>query len=210
VWDGQTVLIENGLAVRYLGIHAPGGGVLGRPLEHLGREAAVRNLELVEGKEIELEQDTTSVDADGRLPRYVYVDGQLVNDALVRAGLAQVAARPPDVRYREQLLEAEREAYEGRRGLWTGAPTMTPTARPVAPTRPPAPAVPVAATATPEASRAGVPTLGVGAATVAPTVPSTRPPATVAAPVLSPAPAAPVPSPPAAATAAPVVPRFGE
>jgi endonuclease YncB( thermonuclease family) len=217
VWDGQTVLVENGLLVRYLGIAAPGGGVLGRPLEALGRDAAVRNVELVEGKEVELEQDVTNVDADGRLPRYVYADGEFVNAALVRAGLAHVGAASPDARHRDLLLEAEREAAEARRGVWAAGPTMTVTPRPVPTPRPAAPAAPAAPppTGTPASDRSQAPTLGPAAPAPLATAPAVPPP-TVApanAPPTArvvptsppPPPAAPVPPP-----AVPAAPRFGD
>ncbi|HZU05234.1 MAG TPA: thermonuclease family protein [Chloroflexota bacterium] len=191
VWDGQHVLIENGLTVRYLGIQAPGAGVLGRPLEPLGRDAALYNVALVEGKEVELEQDVTDVDADGRLPRYVYVDGRFVNRELVAAGLARAAPREPDVRYRELLAEAEREAREAHRGLWASA--TTPTRAPTAPPRP-------LPTATPTASALPPPT-----ATPAPGARPTTPPATAGpSPVRLPQPRTPPP------TSAPPAPRFGE
>src|SRR5581483_4199309 len=96
VWDGQSILIDNGLTVRYLGLQAPGAGVLNRAAQPFGREAAQRNAELVEGKEVDLEQDVTDVDANGQLPRYVYVDGLFVNEDIVLAGLANAAPRPPD------------------------------------------------------------------------------------------------------------------
>ena len=132
VWDGQSVLVENGLTVRYLGLEAPGAGALGRPLEPLGREAALRNIELVEGKQVELELDATEVDTDGRLPRYVYVDGQLVNAELLQAGLARLKLEPANSRHEAALAEAERKAREARRGLWQTlpTPTRTPFARP--------------------------------------------------------------------------------
>ena len=31
VWDGQSVLIENGVTVRYLGVQAPSAGAFGKP-----------------------------------------------------------------------------------------------------------------------------------------------------------------------------------
>src|SRR4051812_19484094 len=141
VWDGQSVLLDSGLTVRYLGLQAPGGGAFGRSLQPFGREAAQRNAELVEGRDVELEQDGTDVDGDGQLPRYVYVDGQFVNEELLLAGLANAAARAPDLRHQDTLNEAERDARDARRGIWLNAPTLTrtpvvaaprPTARPAA------------------------------------------------------------------------------
>jgi len=140
VWDGQSILIDNGLTVRYLGLQAPGAGVLNRAAQPFGREAAQRNAELVEGKEVDLEQDVTDVDANGQLPRYVYVDGLFVNEDIVLAGLANAAPRPPDVRHQDQLNDAEREARDNRRGIWMNAPTLTLTPR-AAPRPPAAPAV---------------------------------------------------------------------
>jgi micrococcal nuclease len=40
----------------------------------------------------------------GRLLRYVYVDGVMVNELLVREGYAQVATYPPDMKYQERFL----------------------------------------------------------------------------------------------------------
>jgi endonuclease YncB( thermonuclease family) len=195
VWDGQSFLIEGGLTVRLLGLEAPGAGVLGRPLAPGGREAALRAQELLEGKEVDLEQDSTYVDGNGQLPRYVYVDGVMVNRELLAAGLARLAVQPPDTRYQELLREAEREAREARRGLWAG-PLPTPT-RPRAPA--PAPARPAAPTVPPTA----IPRFDSQQA------PVTRPsaPPGLSAPTPAPAPTAPVPT--RAPGAGVAIPSFG-
>jgi micrococcal nuclease len=187
VWDGQSFLIEGGLTVRLLGIEAPGAGVLGRPMAPGGREAALRAQELLEGKEVDLEQDVTDVDSNGHLPRYAWVDGVLVNRELLAAGLARLAVRPPDTRHQDLLREAEREARDARRGLWSG-PLPTPT-RPAAsaPPRPPAP--PPAPTAPPRFD-----------GSQAPTSPPTAPPASP--------PTAPAPTPVPGRTGV-AIPSFG-
>src|SRR5207247_7913257 len=63
VWDGNTVEIEGGYSVRYIGVATPGAGMFRRPVEPFGREGAERNIELVEGKEVEIEADETDVDS---------------------------------------------------------------------------------------------------------------------------------------------------
>src|SRR5437867_3020724 len=78
VWDGNTVELEGGYSVRYIGVATPGAGMFRRPLEPFGREAAERNVDLVEGKQVELEADETDIDASGFMLRYVYVDGAMV------------------------------------------------------------------------------------------------------------------------------------
>lgn len=45
----------------------------------------------------------------------------LVNLALVAEGYAQVSTYPPDVKYVDVLLAAQRAAREGGRGLWGGS-----------------------------------------------------------------------------------------
>ena len=70
-----------------------------------------------------LQKDVSEVDKYNRLLRYVFLSldgGQLlfVNDYLVREGFAQVLTYPPDIKYNEQLREAEKSAKENKKGLW--------------------------------------------------------------------------------------------
>jgi endonuclease YncB( thermonuclease family) len=225
VWDGQSVLVENGVTVRYLGVQAPSAGAFGRPSAPGGATAAQRNADLVEGKEIVLEQDVTDVDENGHLPRYVYVDGEMVNRLLLQEGLIQTVIQPPDTRYEQDLLAAEQDAWAAKRGVWVSAATMTrtPVVRPRATLRPAAPAVvntPVpAATATVGAPRFGAdapePTQPTGsAATAVPQAPAPTQPAAPVATQPVPAatqPAAPVSTqPPPAAPTTGAIPRFGQ
>src|SRR5215218_10464425 len=45
-------------------------------------------------------------------------DGRMFNETLLEEGYAQVATFPPNVKYQERYLEAQREAREANRGLW--------------------------------------------------------------------------------------------
>ena len=115
VIDGDTITIEGGYKVRYIGIDAP---EIYPQVEAFGIEAWQANRKLVEGKEVRLERDISETDRYGRLLRYVYVDDVLVNAELVRLGLARAKAYPPDTRYQEYLEEMEAEAREAGRGIW--------------------------------------------------------------------------------------------
>ncbi|MFQ6122298.1 MAG: thermonuclease family protein [Dehalococcoidales bacterium] len=115
VIDGDTIIIETGYRVRYIGIDTP---EIYPELEAYGIEAWLANRQLVEGKEIRLEQDVSEVDKYGRLLRYVYVDDILVNAELVRQGLAEAKAYPPDTKYQDYLEELETEARLAGRGMW--------------------------------------------------------------------------------------------
>lgn len=58
-------------------------------------------------------------DPYGRLLAYVWLsDGSIFNETLVREGYAQVATFPPNVKYTDRFLEAQREARAANRGLW--------------------------------------------------------------------------------------------
>ncbi len=115
VIDGDTIIIEGGYRVRYIGIDTP---EIYPGLEAFGMEAREANRKLVEGKEVRLERDVSETDKYGRLLRYVYVDDIFVNAELVRQGLAQVKAYPPDTKYQEYLEELETQARQASRGIW--------------------------------------------------------------------------------------------
>lgn len=115
VIDGDTISIEGGYRVRYIGIDTPETYPV---LEAYGMEALEANRELVEGKEIRLERDVSERDRYGRLLRYVYVDGIFVNAELVKQGLAEAKAYPPDIEYQDSLEELEAEARQAGRGIW--------------------------------------------------------------------------------------------
>jgi micrococcal nuclease len=115
VIDGDTIIIADGSRVRYIGIDTP---ELHPAPEAFGIEAWQVNRELVEDKLVRLERDVSQTDRYGRLLRYVYVDGIFVNAELVRRGLAQVKAYPPDTKYHNHLKELETEARQAGRGIW--------------------------------------------------------------------------------------------
>lgn len=118
VVDGDTIVIENGLKLRYIGINTPESVDPRRPVECFAKEASARNKTLVEGKTIRLEKDISETDRSKRLLRYVYVDNIMVNETLVREGYAYASSYPPDIKYQERLKTAEQEARENNRGLW--------------------------------------------------------------------------------------------
>lgn len=138
VIDGDTIEVETGERVRYIGVDAPETLHPSRPVECFGREAAARNEELVAGKRVRIERDVTERDAYGRLLRYVTVGDVFVNEALIRGGFAHAVTYPPDVKYLDRLRAAEREARENKAGLWSGACAGVAAAATAAPTTGPA------------------------------------------------------------------------
>lgn len=123
VIDGDTIELESGQAVRLLGIDAPETKDPRKSVECFGKQASSETKKLLNRKSVILEKDITEKDKYRRLLRYVFLplsSGQtlFVNDYLIREGFAKVLMIPPDVKYAEQFLEAQREAREEKRGLW--------------------------------------------------------------------------------------------
>lgn len=115
VVDGDTIELSDKRKVRYIGIDTP--EVTNTP-ECYAQQAKEKNVTLVEGKQIQMEKDVSETDRYGRLLRYVYVDNVMVNLSLVEEGFATAATFPPDVKYKDLFLEAQKRAEKENVGLW--------------------------------------------------------------------------------------------
>lgn len=121
VWyviDGDTIHVIGGEKVRLIGIDAPG-------INETGGEEALEKLQtLVEDKEVELEFDPKVElglrDPYGRLLAYIWVKNILVNEKLVKQGLAKVVSEEiqRDFKYKARFLEAQKYAQENKLGIW--------------------------------------------------------------------------------------------
>lgn len=112
VIDGDTIVLEGGQRVRYIGIDTPEEG---RPYY---LEAKEENKRLVEGKSVRLEYDVEKQDKYGRTLAYVYVGDIFVNAELVKNGYAMVFTFPPNVKYAKTFVVLQKEARTAKRGLW--------------------------------------------------------------------------------------------
>ena len=113
VIDGDTIIVEGGEVVRYIGIDTPE-----KDQECFSRDATSKNEELVGGKLVRLEKDISERDRYQRLLKYVWSGDIFVNEYLVRQGYATAVSYPPDVKYQELFRQAEKEARENGSGLW--------------------------------------------------------------------------------------------
>lgn len=153
VLDGDTIemlLDGNSYLIRYNLIDAPETIHPVKPAEPFGKEAYEANREMVEGKRVRLEKDTRERDVYGRLLRYVYVDGVMVNEELLRRGLSRVAVFPPDVKYLSHFLKVERQAQAAKVGIWSIEPLLSPAEAAEAPDSPETALAAQAAAAKPE------------------------------------------------------------
>ncbi|PIP56736.1 hypothetical protein COX05_01475 [candidate division WWE3 bacterium CG22_combo_CG10-13_8_21_14_all_39_12] len=118
--DGDTIELSNGEIVRYIGIDTPETKHPQKGVECFGPEASQKNEELVMGHDVELEFDVSETDRYGRTLAYVWNDGEMVNEQLIRQGFARVATFSPDVKYQDRFFKAEQFAREHQLGLWGG------------------------------------------------------------------------------------------
>jgi len=130
--DGDTFLIEGGYSVRVLGIDADERG-------YPCYEAAKTGLEeLILNKEVRLETPKQNKFATGqegkedldqwcRYLRYVFLGSQNISLELVKEGLAVARSSPEDVKYREEITQAEKEAKENKVGCKWSTEIKTPT-----------------------------------------------------------------------------------
>lgn len=113
VFDGDTVLLEDGRTVRYLGINTP------EFQEPFYLKAKRLNESLVLGRDIRLEFDQEKTDGHDRLLAYVYTGDELVNARLVQEGLAHAFFIGPNRRHHALFLRLQAEAQQRRVGLWS-------------------------------------------------------------------------------------------
>lgn len=118
VIDGDTIELENGQRVRYVGVDTPETKDRRKPVQCFGKQASEKNRELVEGKRVRLKRDISDRDRYGRLLRYIYVGDTFVNLKLVEEGYARSYSYPPDIAHQAEFRAAERRAREAKRGLW--------------------------------------------------------------------------------------------
>lgn len=137
VMDGDTFTctLKNGeeIKVRLIGVDTPESRVnpkLERDVQksglqreevlRMGKTAAEFTKKLLpEGEIVYLEQDVQKTDRYGRVLAYVWLkDGRMLNEVLIREGMAQVYTIPPNVKYQDVFLKAQRQAREEGKGFW--------------------------------------------------------------------------------------------
>ncbi len=119
VIDGDTIELNDGEKVRYIGVDAPEFQSSKKNAEPFAEEAFQANRKMVENRKVKLEFDVEQRDQYGRLLAYVYTeDGIMVNEWLVANGYARTVVFPPNVRYVDRFKLLEQEAQKQKIGLW--------------------------------------------------------------------------------------------
>ncbi len=120
VYDGDTILLDNGEKVRYLEVDAPEIDHTGGKDEFMARAARDFNIKRTDRARVRLEYDREKRDRYGRLLAYVFLEnGSMVNALLVRNGLAHVMFKDRNFKHKEDLLYCQRQAMKERLGIWS-------------------------------------------------------------------------------------------
>lgn len=125
VVDGDTVHVDVGgvdTTIRLIGIDTPEREGPYTHEECFGRQASAYTERALTGRAVQLEFDVERTDRYDRTLAYVWLDGQLFDERIVADGYAVVATFPPNVKYVDRFLAAQRAAREGGRGLWGACP----------------------------------------------------------------------------------------
>jgi micrococcal nuclease len=119
VVDGDTVVLNDGQKVRYIGINAPELAHDDHSAEPFGEASKKFNTLLVNRKKVRLEFDKERFDRYQRLLAYVFLkNATFVNAELLSNGYAYFLKYRPNLKYDEILLQAQRSAMSAKKGIW--------------------------------------------------------------------------------------------
>jgi micrococcal nuclease len=116
--DGNTIQLDTGETVKYIGIEAPKINLKEGGSEFFAKETKKYNQKLVFMKKVRLEFDKEKTDKEGRTLAYVFVKKVFVNAELVKLGYAKASIIPPNEKYKNMFLDYEKKAMQSEKGLW--------------------------------------------------------------------------------------------
>lgn len=123
VIDGDTVRLENGETLRYIGIDTPevkikqNNHFVYKPQPY-AIEAKKLNEKLVKNKIVRIEFDVEKTDRYKRLLGYCFIANTLVNAKLLEEGFAVTYTIPPNVKYVDTFVAAQKDARKNAKGMW--------------------------------------------------------------------------------------------
>lgn len=112
VVDGDTVITEDGVEIRLIGIDAP------EKERFFYQESKKVLKKLVENKKVKVEFDIVKRDKYGRILGYLFIDTIFVNAYLLREGFAFIYTFPPNTKYVDIFRKNLEKAIESKKGMW--------------------------------------------------------------------------------------------
>lgn len=113
--DSLVVRLESGRTerLRLIGVNAPE-----LDQKPWGERARRFTRSMVLDRRVVIEPGAEPRDKYGRLLAYVFIDGRMLNEELLRNGLAVRLTVPPNTRYTERFAAAEQAARAAGIGIW--------------------------------------------------------------------------------------------
>jgi micrococcal nuclease len=118
VIDGNTIQLDTGEIVKYIGIETPELNLKEGGSEFFAKQASRYNQKLVFMKKVRLEFDKEREDSAGRMLAYVFEKRVFVNAELIKLGYARANIIPPNDKYKNMFLDYEKKAKQSEKGLW--------------------------------------------------------------------------------------------
>jgi len=103
VIDGDTIVLESGERIRYLGIDAP------EKDKPFFAQATAENKKLVEDQEVSFELDVQEKDKYGRTLAYIWLEGKMINLELAKLEYVEILVFPPNLKYQDEFLEIKKD-----------------------------------------------------------------------------------------------------
>lgn len=125
VVDGDTIKINldgKTITLRLIGLDTPETVDPRKPVQCFGVEASNKAKELLSGKKIRIEKDSTQGDLDkyGRTLAYIYLeDGTFYNKYMIEQGYAHEYTYDLPYKYQDEFKKAEKDAQSKQLGLWS-------------------------------------------------------------------------------------------
>jgi len=120
VVDGDTLVLTNQARIRLIGADTPETVRPNHPVEPWGPEATQFTREFVTGRDVRLQFDGPQKDKYDRFLAHVWVGDRMLEEELIRAGLATAAT---DYRYssamKTRFLAAQDQGRAAGRGIWS-------------------------------------------------------------------------------------------
>ena len=119
VYDGDTVILQNGLKIRLLSINTPEVEGRYKVAEPGGEEAKRELMEILREQQVRLQMDVEKKDKYKRTLAHLFTrEGLHVNLEMVKRGLAFVNIHTPNLHYADELVRAGERAEADRLGIW--------------------------------------------------------------------------------------------
>ena len=123
VVDGDTLLLENGARLRLIGVDTPETVKENSPVEPWGPQASAFSKQFLAAGNVRLQLDRERLDRYDRFLVYAWVDDRLLNEELLRAGLARARLGfNYSESFKRRFRQAEAEAQDAQRGIWSQPP----------------------------------------------------------------------------------------